>query len=466
MLARIQSSIKSRALIRLGDHVLLAVSGGADSVAMLAAMRELARGLKLHLTVAHLNHGIRGKQAAADAAFVCDMAASLKIPCVTGRSDVPRLARRRGISLEMAARDARYAFLVRTARKVRAGVIATAHTADDQAETVLLKLARGAGPSGLGGMTWVAHRQGLRLVRPMLEVTREEVVRFLVDRGLSWREDATNRDLSHLRNRVRHELLPLLESRLNPSARKTLTRVAEIMRDEDAWIDTIARRKLSACMATEAELDVGTLKCEPIALRRRVLRLWLVSQGVPPERVDFDGVARIERLIAHVAGSKKVAVGGAWVVKRRYSRLCAERTGAVRDMPGFRAAVNLPGETLLPDAGLRIVAAIEPGLVKPRQAKPACLPARASVSRSAVGRRRIYARSWQPGDRLLPLGMVGSKKIQDIFVDSKVPADMRHTVPIFECAGEIIWLPGFRIARGWEVQDAKAPAVQLYVERD
>ena len=233
MLEKTQHSVRKHGLIRRGQHVLVAVSGGADSVAMLLALDELKRLLGIRLTVAHLNHHIRGNEAKKDAEFVRKLAAGLKIPFVGGDADVPRLAKSRGLSIEMAAREARYEFLADAARKKGADVIATAHTADDQAETVLLKLCRGAGSRGLSGIPRETTINGVRVVRPLLDVTRVEIESFLRRKKQAWREDRTNRDTAYLRNRVRHELLPMLESKLNPGIREALLRTADILREED-----------------------------------------------------------------------------------------------------------------------------------------------------------------------------------------------------------------------------------------
>ena len=443
-------------LAKPGTHMLLAVSGGADSTAMLLACHELAPSRALRLTVAHLNHRIRGKAADADARFVQDLCERLGVRCAIGRADVPGLARRKRISIEMAAREARYRFLTRTAHQIGAAAIATAHTKDDQAETLLLKLARGAGPEGLSGIAPFTDRPDRpALIRPLLSVSRNEVEAFLRKRGQTWREDVSNQDRSHLRNRVRYGLLPMLESELNPAIRETLARTAEIMREENAWMDAEARR-----LCPEAELDVDRLTDLPAALRRRVLRIWLGAHGVPTDCIDFSAVNRIERVVAQARGTRSIELPGGSIIRRRYRMLNVER----RTKPApFRLALKVPGETLLPDLGLRVRAEIVPGIVR---VKSRCgdLPAGCSLSRKAIGRRKLYVRSWRPGDRMNPLGMTGSRKLQDIFTDAKVPADRRPTLPVFECGGEIVWIPGYRIARGWAV-GAAAPAVQVRVVR-
>ena len=464
-------------LLNRGHHVLVAVSGGADSVALLYALRALAPEWRLRLTAAHLNHRIRGKDAEDDAAFVKRLARQLGVDVVVGQSDVPRAARTRGISIEMAARNARYRFLARAARGAGADVVATAHTADDQAETLLLKLARGTGLRGLTGIPRKTVLRGVTVVRPLLGVTRNAILAFLQDRGAAWREDASNRDTAFLRNRVRHEVLPFLETRLNPRIREALVRMADVLTAEDQWLDTLSASILSACRRRVTDpiraarksarlpaLDADALREQPLAARRRVVRLWLVSAGVPPEAINFDSVERVDGQIRAQAGSSSTPVAAGVNVRRRRGLLVIEPREL--DPPRGRIArqtVAIPGTTRLSSAGLRVKVSVEAGLVKDRKARLGLFPAVATI-RAGMGRRKLIVRSWQPGDRMKPLGMNGSKKLHDIFVDAKVPAEQRHAVPVFECAGEIVWLPGYRVSRGWEVWDPAQPSLQIRVE--
>jgi tRNA(Ile)-lysidine synthase len=450
--------LREQNLTAPGTHILVAVSGGADSVALLLALHRLARNGRPALTAAHLHHGLRGREADADARFVRAVCRRLGVRCVVGRAAVRARARARGESIEMAARAARYAFLERTARRVGATQIATAHTRDDQAETVLLKLARGAGPEGLSGIAPCTAPAGRRvgLVRPLLTVSRAEVEAFLKRLGQDWRTDASNVSRDHLRNRVRHDVLPLLEAALNPAIRAVLARTADILRAENAWMDAEARR---AC-PPDGRLTVRGVAGLPAALRRRVLRVWLSAQGVETERIDFETVERITRLAGTVRGTRSVDLPGGRIVRRRYGYLAVAQRGTPA---AFRVALALPGTTELPQVGLRVHAAVAPGIVRAR-GRPGATPARASLNRAAVGRRRVYARSWRPGDRMRPYGMEGSRKLQDIFTDARVPADRRGHIPVFECGGEIVWIPGYRVARDWTVPDAETPALQLAVE--
>lgn len=462
MLEIIKFSIVCNGLFSPDSHVLVAVSGGADSVSLLHVLNRLSAELKIQLTVVHLNHCLRGKESDEDAAFVKRLAERLKCKHIEKRVDVLKLAREGGISLEMAAREARYAFFAETARRAGADMVATAHTADDQAETVLLKLARGAGPGGLSGIARLKVLNGLRVVRPMLDITRNQVLDFLNEQQLAWREDRSNDDTSFLRNRVRHIILPIMEKGLNPKLKEAIRRTADILRDEDSWLDELTKVLVETCVADDNSIVLKKLGQQPMAARRRILRTWLVARGVPADKIDFDTIERIERL----AGSRQSSVNitGGIAVKKRYGSLAVIPLGG-GNTPAFKAVLNMPGETVMFDESLRITVTRETGLIKERPIKAGFLPARASISSEMVGRKKLYVRSWRKGDRMVPLGLGGSKKVQDIFVDDKVPVELRGAIPLVECGGMIVWIPGYRIADGWEIKNKDIPALQICIER-
>ncbi|MBN2302241.1 MAG: tRNA lysidine(34) synthetase TilS [Lentisphaerae bacterium] len=466
MLRQIQAVITTQKLINSGERVLVAVSGGPDSVALLCILNELAPKLGITLTVAHLNHAIRGKTADEDAVFVRQLAAHFGLQCVTEKMDVPALARRNGWSLEMAAREARYAFFARVAGSGKLAAVATAHNADDQAETVLLKLARGAGTGGLAGIRPMTILRGIRVIRPLLTVSRTDIIEFLKTRKQAWREDESNNDKTFLRNRVRHEVLPMLAAKLNPGIKNTLCRTAALMQDEDTWLENLAVEIYATCRIRNSKaINIKVLGSQPRAALRRVLRLWMIKTGVPAELLSFDSIAGMENLVRKKGGSTDLSLGGGWVAKRRYDNLTIKHGDSDVSFKGYKMALKIPGETLASDGKLRIVTLLSPGLIKQQTVWPGALPARASIGRSRIGRKKIFVRSWQTGDRMKPLGMSGSKKLQDIFVDAKVPIEQRLNIPVLECGGEIIWLPGYRVARGWEVSDPESTALQVGIER-
>ena len=423
-------------------------------MALLQLLHDSARRSHWRLTVAHLNHGIRGKASDDDAAFVANAARRLRIPCVMGKVRVPVLAKRRGVSLEMAARDARYAFLVRMARKVKADRIVTAHHADDQVETMLLKLVRGAGRGGLSGMAELAHIEGIPLVRPLLSVSRSEIESLVRARKIPWREDESNRDTDYL--------LPFLEREFNPRIREAVLRTGAVLGAEDEWMDGMARGMLEEC---GRELTCGRLRRYPLAARRRVIRLWLAGQGVPVSGLDFEGIARVEALVGSSQGSKAIDLADGWRIHRQYDRLLVRKPDPESSFTMNPVRVKVPGITVVKDLGLRITVALAPGIVKDKGGGPGRFPARASVNAQVWANRPLWIRACQAGDRLAPFGMKGARKIQDVLVDAKVPRADRPRLPVLDCEGAVVWLPGYRISREWAVENAQATNIQVVVEK-
>jgi tRNA(Ile)-lysidine synthase len=295
-------------------------------------------------------------------------------------------------------------------------------------------------------------------------VSRQQIVAFLRRVQCAWREDLSNRDVAFLRNRVRHELLPVLEQRFNPSVRDALRRTADILGEENQWMNLLAGDILQRAAGPDGSLSVAALRGQPAAACRRVFRLWLVAAGYPAEHLNFDLMSRADRLIRGRRGSGQLSLPAGFVVRRQYDRLAVEKRRRAARARAFRLRVKVPGETLAAEHGFCIHTSIAPGIVKDPCHGPGALPARASLRLSAVGRKAVFVRNWRPGDRMSPFGMPGTKKLQDIFVDAKIPAQLRNEVPIVACGDEVIWIPGYRIARGWEILDPTSPALQIQIE--
>ncbi len=367
---------------KLPARLLVGVSGGADSVALLHLLVE--KGCRPH--VCHLNHRWRGAEADADAEFVRALAGKLKLP-------VTIKARKVGPT-EDAARKARHEFFHECAKATGIHTLALAHTADDQAETILLRLIRGAGPTGLAGMAAEREFGKLHVVRPLLNISRSEIVEYLQARGLAWREDASNRDVRFLRNRVRHVLLPLLEREFNPGIRRVLLRTAEVLR-------------------AEAAAD------EPTSAQRREIRRRLGPLG-------FKQVEEVRKRI-----------GGEWEVK-------------------------LTGRTVVEELGLVLECADSSALFRKRQSASKLAHSKEECFDADALGRSLTIRTWRAGDRFQPLGMQKHKKLQDFFVDEKVPRNERASVPLLCAAdGRIAWVVGYRIAESFKVTPETRHVVRL-----
>ena len=385
MLNNLLEFIRRYGLISPGDRVICAVSGGADSVALLFAMYLLRERLDITLEAAHFNHRLRGEESDADEAFVKELCSRYDIPLHLGSGRI--LPGKKG--LEAAAREARYAFL-----RSLPGKIATAHTADDNAETVLLHLVRGTGLKGLGG---ISPMNG-NVIRPMLTVTRREVEAFLSEYALPHREDSTNATDLFLRNRIRRNVMPLLLQE-NPSLAENLSDMALGLREDEDYLSR---------MAGETLPGVAALREMHPALRARALERFLKENGVPePEKRH---IALLEQLVFSDKPSAQADLPGGITVARRYDTL-----GVLGEAQSLSERV-LEGSLELPELGLRVVCAEADTIVNTPD------------TFTVVPAGKIVVRSRLPGDRIRLSG--GTKSLKKLFIDRKIPASERLRIPI------------------------------------
>lgn len=454
VLRRVHAYILQHTLIAPGDTVIVAVSGGADSVCLLALLHALAPQLECRLHVAHLDHALRAASKA-DAASVATHAAALGLPCTLERRDVRALARERRLSLETAARAARYDFLRAVAAKEGATCIATGHTRDDQAETLLLHLARGSGLAGLAGMT--PRRDGL--IRPLLEISHAETLACCAALGLTPREDASNRSPAHRRNRLRHEVLPLLES-IQPAAGANLARAARLLAVDLALIERLAARALARAVVesdgARVTLSVREWAQAPPELRPHVLRQLLSRLRGSAEGFDERAYERMLGALAPDASETRLSLP---------KRLVLERRGALAVLGPVPAPLAPLGCYQLPVPG---AVETEAGRLRAEMATAlrvwTDVPAHVAYLDPAACGAALLVRAWRPGDRLRPLGLGGTRKVQDIFVDRKIPRTMRRRVPIVEGTRGIAWVAGLCVSDEYRVETG-APARRLTWEQ-
>jgi tRNA(Ile)-lysidine synthase len=414
----LRTTVRRYHLLGPGDTVLVALSGGADSVALLAGLLALRDTLDVRVVAAHLDHGLRGAASTADRRFVESLAERLDVPLVSEVGSVPPG------NVEAEARRVRYAFLERAADRLGATKIATGHTRDDQAETVLLRVLRGAGRRGLGG---IRRRRG-RIIRPLMDCDRMQVRAFLVDRGLEWRRDHSNFDLGLERARVRHGFLPALAREFNPRLAATLAELADLMREEDDLLD-----RLAAAGARGDTLDAAVLHALEAPLARRAIRLWWRRHG-SERRLGRSHVEAVRAVAARPSGDGDVAVPGGTIA--RHGRRLTFRRGTVASAPVPWERVLTPGtEETLP-CGWRIglaEAAGDPGI---RPTTDVCLVDADQVASPLVVRNR------RPADRLRALGLAGHTSIKRLLSSRGVARHLRDDHPLVVADGEILWVPG------------------------
>ncbi|MGH9749281.1 MAG: tRNA lysidine(34) synthetase TilS [Candidatus Polarisedimenticolia bacterium] len=469
---QVRDTILRYRMVEPGDRVLVAVSGGPDSVALLSALHALARELRLELHVAHLDHGWRGRASARDAEFVRRLATRLGLPVTVGHLTRAawEAAGARVPSREARARELRSEFLLSAAKDLGARRVALGHTRDDQAESLLLRLMRGSGARGLAGIYPVVD--GV-FIRPLIELRRRQVIAHLKTRRLRYRIDATNKDQTLSRNRVRRRLLPLLAKEFNPAIVETLAQTADLMREEDDLLGRIAEAeggRISRPVAGGTALLAAALRGLPVALQRRVLR-----GRIEKVRGDLRGITlgHVDQALALLQPGRErgsICLPRGLVVRRHGEDLmilrrpglaaaagtngAAETDAGTKSGAGARAGCTealcpVPGEVALPGFGVRIRASL-----LDREATPADL--------RATGRERAYLdadlitgplliRPRRPGDRFVPLGAPGSRKVKTFLIDRKIPVDDRGRIPLVLTGDRIAWVVDHAIDERFKV---------------
>ncbi|MBO4211678.1 MAG: tRNA lysidine(34) synthetase TilS [Oscillospiraceae bacterium] len=413
---RVYRFIQEHALLCLGDDVTVALSGGADSVALLWVMRRLAPRLELTVRAAHFHHGIRGEEADRDADFCRSLCRDWNIPFALGRGDAPARAAQRGESLEEAARVLRYTFL----RSAAPGKLATAHNGDDNVETILLHLLRGTGLRGLAGIPLT----GEKLLRPLLCCTRGEIDALLEREKLPHVEDSTNGKDDCLRNRLRHRVMPLLREE-NPSLVRTVGRTSALLREEDAYLSRLAEKAALDCEAGEGLSSRALLELDPV-LRRRVLMGSLRKLGLEnPAMVYVEGLESLLR----AGPSARMLLPGGLSARREYDRLLF---GPLQEFPPLPdLSINVPGRTVLPD-GLGQLVCFVTKSSNFSQKKPTTFALKCDMIRL----HKFRVRSRLPGDKLCLPG--GAKQLKALMIDRKLPAQMRAAIPVLTLDGGLI----------------------------
>ncbi len=437
LIAKVRETIKTYGMLSPGDRVLVAVSGGPDSVCLLHVLRELAGEYSLSLHIAHLDHMFRGKESAEEALFVADLARRLDIPADIESFDVPAYCRDRGLSAQEGARSARYAFLSRIAARAHASRIATGHTANDQAETFLMRLVRGAGVSGLSAIPPVRDN----IIRPLIGVTRESVMTYLQANGIGFVSDPSNSTPAYIRNRFRMDVLPVLRQ-FNPRIVEMLATEAALLRDEDeaaeAHLAAVAERVITrsgdALLVKRDEFNA----LSP-AFRRRLLRKIMGLAGGDPSMLSLDLINRALSFMAAARTGRTMVLSRDLTVGREYDSFII---GAHTTYPGFTHQLAVPGMIEIPELGMEIDSSLsnagKTGTTDTNYRWQAVF----DYDKIKI---HLTLRNRRPGDWFCPAGMKGKhKKLQDFFVDEKIPLRLRDRIPIL-CAGDdILWVLGRR----------------------
>jgi tRNA(Ile)-lysidine synthase len=462
--ARVHTFLARHRLIGSGDRVVVAVSGGPDSVALTLLLLEVLPALDASVAgLAHFHHGLRGAEADADERFCREFAATQRLPCVVERADVATYARSHRLSIEAAGHRLRREFFARARRRLDATRVATGHTKDDLAETFLMRALRGSALRGLAGI----RRSRGRTVRPLLELSRDEVVEYLAERAQPYRDDASNRDLRISRNRVRHRVMPCLHQHVSPRSSDAMARTAQLVADDEDYLRRRAARVGARIVLSDGSglaANAAQFSRVPLAIRRRIVVVAL--ERLSASAISAAAVDRVLELVASGSARRDVRVCGVRVSlmdgRLLFRRAVAggDSDRAATEWSAWSDVLAVPGAVTLPHGGRIQVCRATP------DANGAGPDRSAAVLDAARIRAPLTVRFWRPGDRVRPLGMTGRKKLQDLFVDRKVPRQNRGDIPLVVDADErILWVVGHVVAEDARVTSATTSVLLLQYRR-
>jgi tRNA(Ile)-lysidine synthase len=494
----VEEDIRSRGLFSEGASILMAVSGGPDSVCLLHVMLALQKRWGLKLAVAHFDHALRGEESKRDAAFTASLAKGHGLPFYLGTGDVKVFARtnpmQTRLSVQSAARHLRYEFLLQTMRKIGFDCLATAHNAQDQAEELLFRFLRGSAMQGLCGIPW---RRADGIIRPLLGRTREEILTYLHSFSLQYVEDSSNLTLKYERNRIRQELLPRLLKDYNPKLIQTLCRTAEMLREDEAVLNGIAGKVFDSCVTVasgKAVLQLGGLRDQPVSIRRRVYRtalarltddrvlaelvfrhlnaLDVLAMGQAPNaslNLPLKIVARREYDVLHLVMEPDTCPRCAKKLKRDESgktngeEACAVAGPGVWRLPGASVSVGISLHK--PSSAARLWTLLDYSPYDYMQGRNTAFAQRVLWLNGDRIVFPIYLRRRRRGDRFTPFGHVHSMKLKDFFIAKKIPLDLRDRLPVLvSAAGEIIAAAGVEIGEAFRVTATTRNVIRISLQ--
>jgi len=473
VLTKVRKTIAQYRMLERGDRVVAAVSGGPDSVALLKALTIIAGKYDLFLMAAHLNHGLRGEDADREEAFVRTLCRDMGLEFTGKKISMSVLEKRRGKSPEDFCREERYAFLTQTAKDCQATKIALGHHLHDQAETVLMNFLRGSGAEGLRGMLPI--REGV-FIRPLLKVARNDILAFLEKEGLTFMTDSSNFQDFYLRNRIRHQLIPLLRDGYNPQVEETLVRTAEIMRLDDEYMELAVRDLLHKwgifCGKGEKTVPISDFLELHEALRYRLIKALLTDVLSSGKGIGFRHVQAVAALAQGRKGCGFLDLPGGITVRREYDLLIVSRRAGLDAVPGRRLSgaterekshfsypVEIPGRVDVAEAGMAITFQFAD---KPPSFYLSDRQRIVYMDYEAL-RPPLAVRNVKPGDRMQPMGMAGTKKLNAFFIDEKIPRRQRDKIPLLIDRQSVLWVVGMRISERVKIMPETKKVLKLEI---
>jgi tRNA(Ile)-lysidine synthase len=469
LLRTVKQTITTYGMLKPRDSVLIGVSGGPDSVALFHLLLTFAPRFPLRLGVAHLNHCLRQNDSDRDAEFVASLAGRFDIPCYIHKTNVRKYQIENKLSLEEAARRVRHSFLNDVAEKNRFNKIALGHHFDDNAELVLMNLFRGSGPLGISGIPPV--RDG-KIIRPLLQSNRSEIIAFLDKNGLKYISDTSNRDTRFLRNRIRHDLIPLLKTSYNPKISQSLNRLASIIRSEEEWIEGIIHPLFEKAALSiqdgQIALSVSILNAIHVAAQRRIFRKTISKIKGDLRRIRLTHIDSVITLLKYGPDYGNIDLPERIRIQRKGDVILFFREKSTlrnmdvksdrAEMFSFEYPIAKPESIFIKEINAHI---------KFTEMGKKDLPdlCRAGQNTGFFDRDALsfplVLRNFRHGDRFTPLGMTGTQKIKNFFIDKKVPRKERTRCPILLCRGKIIWVAGYRIDASVKVKSSTKNVLKI-----
>lgn len=457
MFSKFIKTIKKYRMLSGGEKVLAGVSGGIDSMVLLTLLQQFVEKFKGELVVAHLNHGLRGKESDRDESFVKSVATDMGLSCVTKKINVGDISIKAGLNLQDAARRERYGFFEEVFRSQGCDRIAVGHNADDQAETMLMRIIRGSGIKGLGG---IPPKRGV-IIRPIIELSREDITNYALAKGINFMEDSSNLKESYLRNKLRRQLIPTLKE-YNPRICNELNMLSSINRDVESYLQDEAEKAFKKAICPDSEdagaisLHVSTFNKIPAALKAKVI-MKVVEQLTGSSSGLFSAhILDVENLALNAVSGRSINLPKEIIVSLEYGRLIFSCGARPKGDTSFKYPLDIPGDTIIKEAGI---------ILRASKAIPDDSNLKGDKKTIYLDMKRfpgpLEVRNFMAGDRIRIEGMSGRKKLKDLFIDEKIPPRLRRKIPILVSGDEILWVIGLRKSKSTNTEPLKGELIKV-----